>query len=216
MAKKNFKSELEGLHFDILNDFIENGKADELDGDMLVYLEQLKFIQQRMHRVESPKNVIHSLMAFYPGLNVITAKSRFDDALQFFYLDEDFSKQVWNNYLFEICMKAIQLAVRTVDSPEASLKIIDAVLKAKQVKGLDKDDDGDKVDPRLLLQKIEIHSLKPEDVGLVSANRQVLARQIDQLPLQEEQKLRLKMDAGVVPRELFNPMQQPDDEQTED
>lgn len=216
MAKKNYKSELEGLHLDILNDFIEKGKVDQLDDDMVIYLEQLKFIQQRFGRVESPGNVISSLMAFYPELDIIDARSRFNDALQFFYLDETDSKEFYNNYLFEICMKAIQLAVATVDSPETALKIIDAVLKAKQVKGLDKDDDGNKVDPRLLKQKVEIHSLKPEDVGLKPANRQALARQIDQLPLQEEQKLKLKMEAGAIPRQIFNPMQQSYDEQTED
>jgi len=204
MAKDNFKDALEGLHFDILNDYIEKGKTDAMEPEMVSYLEQLRFIQQRMHRVESPNNVIKSLVAFYPELNIITAKSRFTDALKFFCLDEDITNQAWNNYLFNIAMQAIELAVRTVDSPEASLKIVDALVKAKIIKGLDKDSD-DLIDPRLLEEKVEIFTLTPSDVGLPEADKRIISEQIDQFPIKEHEKLRLKMDAGVSkkPREIF-------------
>ena len=194
--------ELEGLHFDILNDFIEKGNTNNMPDELVLYMKQLQFVQDRIGRVESPKNVIKSLRAFFPELNEITAKSRLDDALKFFYLDEGMPKQVLNNVLFEICMKAIQLAVKTVKTPEQSLKIVDAVLKAKQVKGLDKDDE-DPIDPRLLEEKIEIHTLTPSDVGLPEASKRVIAQQIDDMPITEAQKLRIKMDAGVEPRKVL-------------
>lgn len=203
--------ELEGLHFDILNDYIEKGNTEDMPEELIAYMKHLQFVQDRLGRVESPKNVIKSLRAFFPELTEITARSRFEDALKFFYLDDGSIKQMYNNVLFEICMKAIQLAVKTVKTPEQSLKIVDAVLKAKQVKGLDKDDD-DPIDPRLLEEKIEIHTLTPGDVGLPEANKRIIAQQIDDMPLQEEQKLRIKMDAGVVPRQLLNW----NNEQTED
>lgn len=203
MSKKSIQSEFEGLHYDILNDYITKGEAPEnMEPEMLEYMEQLQFVQQRLHRVESPNNVIKSLVAFYPKLTVFTAKSRFNDALKFFYLDEDASKEAWNNYLFNLSMQAIELAAKSVDSPETALKIVDAILKAQAIKGLNKDDENT-IDPKLLEEKYEIFTLKPSDVGLPEANRQAIAKQIDQMPLREEQKLRIKMDAGVEPRKLF-------------
>lgn len=211
MAKENLNDALEGLHLDILNDYIDKGKTDSMEPEMVEYMQQLQFIQQRLHRVESPANVVRSLMAFYPNLNIVTARSRFNDALKFFYLDDETSDQAWNNYLFGIAMQSIELAARTVDTPEASLKIVDALAKARTIKGLDKDK-GEPIDPRLLEEKIEIFTLTPSDVGLPEANKRLIAEQVDQFPIKEHEKLKIKMDAGVKPREIFNLKH----EQTED
>lgn len=204
------KSELEGLHFDILNDYIEKGKVNDLEPEMVEYLKQLEFIQQRLNRVNSPMNVINSLMAFFPELDAVTAKSRFDDALMFFHLDSDSRKQAWRNVLFEISMKAIELAVRTVKTPEAAIKIVDAVEKAAKIKGLHLPD-KESIPEGVLTEKVEIHSLTPEDVGLESANRRRLAAIIDQLPVHEDLKIKFKMEGNLLPKErlIF-------DEQAED
>lgn len=212
MNSKKLENELEGLQFDMLNDFISKGTApDDMPKEIQEYLLQLQFIQQRLHRVESPKNVINSLVAFFPDLNVVTAKRRFDDALRFFYLDEDDSKEAWRNLLFETAMKAIQLAVRTVDNAVDSLKIVDAIKKAYEIKGLHLPETP-KIPKELLEEKVEIFTLVAKDVGLPEANKQLISQQIDQFPLKEAQKLRIKMDAGVAPNEIFSKKH----EQTED
>lgn len=201
--KKDLKADLEGLHFDVLNDYIEKGVlASDMDSDIQEYLLQLQFVQQRLHRVESPGNVVNSLVAFFPSLNIKTAKSRFNDALLFFYLDQDISNDVWRNLLFEMSMKAIQLAIRTTKSDLGALKIVDAIERAAKIKGLHLPD-KDPLPKGLLDEKIEIHSLTPADVGLPEANRSILAEYIDQMPLEETQKLKLKMEAGVKPKEIF-------------
>ncbi|WP_422105582.1 hypothetical protein [Winogradskyella sp.] len=208
---ENLKDELEGLHFDILNDYIEKGVAKEdMPAELILYMEQVQFAHNRLNRAESPQNVIKSLLAFYNDLNPISAKSRLDDCLKFFYVDEIDNKRLWNNVLFEISMKAIQLAVKTVKSPETSLKIVDAIKKAQEVKYFGIEDDVD-IDPRLLEEKIEIHTLTPSDVGLPEANKRIIANQIDQMPLLEEQKLRLKMDAGLEPKQILNWHEQTED-----
>ncbi|MFI1770994.1 hypothetical protein [Thalassobellus citreus] len=202
--KKDLHSALEGLHFDILNDYIEKGVvADDMEPEIQDYLLQLQFIQQRLHRVESPGNVINSLMAFFPQLNIKSAKSRFDDALRFFHLDKSTSNDALRNMLFEIAMKAIQLAIRTCKTDVTALKIVDAVERAARVKGLHLPD-KEPIPDGLLDEKVEIHSLTPADVGLPEANRHILAEYIDQMPLEETQKLKLKMEAGVKPKEIFN------------
>ncbi|WP_044403403.1 hypothetical protein [Lacinutrix sp. Hel_I_90] len=207
MAKSKLnKSELEGLHYDILEDFIANGTSDDMDDDMMLYLEQLKFVHSRLHRVESPGNVVKSLRVFY-SLDPKTALSRFNDALKFFYLDKEVSNDIYRSILFEIAMKAIQLAVKTADSPEVSLKIVDAVKKAGEIKGLHLPD-KEEIPEGLLEEKVEIFTLTPGDLGLTEANRKQLAAQIDQMPLKEEQKLRIKQDASVEPREFFRPNEQ--------
>ena len=85
--KNDILDELEGLHFDILNDAIQKGETNEMPEEMVVYMEQLEHARSRLNKGESPMNVIRSLRSFYPDLNEITAKSRLDDTLRFFYVD---------------------------------------------------------------------------------------------------------------------------------
>ena len=204
MGKTDFKDELEGLHFDILNDYIEKGSTGDMPEEMLEYMDQLKFIQQRLDRVESPNNVMKSLLAFYPSLggNMKKAQSRFNDALHFFHLDRDTSKDMWRNLLFEIGYKGIQLFIKTAKDPDAFLKLPDALKKLSELKGLHLPDETP-IDPKLLEEKNVIYTLTPSDVGLPEANRQSIAAQIDQMPLKEDQKLKLKMDAGLETRAIF-------------
>jgi len=203
MAKQKF-SELEGEHFKILENFIKNGNTDKLDGEMVEYLEQLKFIQARLHRVDSPKNVIKTLMASFPGLNITTATSRFNDALQFFYLDKDVSNDAWRNVLFEIGMKALSVIVQSAKKVEDMEAVISSIEKLSKIKGLHLPDKPE-IPKGVLDEKVEIHTLTPEDVGLKSADKRLLAKQIDQLPVREDEKLRIKQEAGAEPREFFKP-----------
>lgn len=212
MSNRNTDNELEGLHLDILNDYIEKGVTpDDMEPEMQQYLLQLQFIQQRFNRVESPSNVINSLVLAFPDMTITKAKSRFNDALRFFHLDPEESKDALRNWLFDVSMKVIQLSIRTVKNPKEAVKIVDAIKKAYEIKGLHLPDKTP-IPKELLEERIEIFSLNPSDVGLPEANRQLIAQQIEQFPIQEEQKLRIKMDAGLMPKEIFKP----NHEQTED
>lgn len=209
------KNSLEGIHLDVLNDYIEKGvHKDDMEPEIIEFIKQLEFIQTRFHRVESPNNVINSLRTFFPDLSLSQAKSRFNDALLFFHLDDTTSKQAWNNYLFDKAMQAIELRIKTLGPDDDPLKIVEALLKAKTIKGLDKDDEHD-VDPKLLEERYEIFTLNPSEVGLPVANRHIIAQQIDQFPIQENQKLKLKMESGVnkVRLDIFN---NAEDVETED
>jgi len=198
MAEDPIKDAFEGIHLDVLNDYIEKGTHQkDMEPEIITYMAQLEFIQKRLHRVESPNNVVKSLRAFYPDLNLKQARSRFNDALHFFHLDDDTSKQAWNNYLFNVAMQAIELTIKSLGPDDDPLRVVDALLKAKTIKGLDKDEE-DAVDPKLLEERYEIFSLTPSDLGLPEANRHVIADQIDQMPLQEQEKLKLKMEASAV------------------
>ncbi|TXE18624.1 hypothetical protein ES692_06155 [Psychroserpens burtonensis] len=198
MAEDNIKNAFEGIQMDVLNDYIEKGTHQkDMEPEIVVYMSQLEFVQKRLHRVESPNNVVNSLKAFYPDLSLHQAKRVFNDALQFFHLDDDTSKQAWNNYLFNMAMQAIELTVKSIGPDDDPLKIVDAILKAKMIKGLDKDQDAG-VDPKLLEERYEIFSLTPSDLGLPEANRNILAAQIDQFPITENDKLKLKMEGGAV------------------
>ncbi|MFC0605896.1 hypothetical protein [Winogradskyella pulchriflava] len=211
MALDDILDELEGLHFDILNDYIQKGETNEMPEEMVLYMKQLEHAHSRLNRGESPMNVIKSLRSFFPELNEITAKSRLDDTLRFFYIDTNDNKKLYNNVLFELSMKAIELAIKTVKTPEQALKVVDAIKKAQEVKYFGIDDEIE-IDPRLLEEKTELHTLTPSDVGLPEANKRAIANQIDQMPITEEQKLKIKMDAGVTPRKILNW----NNEQTED
>ncbi|KAB8156146.1 hypothetical protein EZY14_002705 [Kordia sp. TARA_039_SRF] len=187
--------------YDLLEQYIESGTDDELDAEMSLYLEQLKFVQDRLHRVESPGNVVKSLRTFY-DLNYRQAKSIVDDALKFFHLDPVSNNEILRNLLFEIGMKALTVLVRTASEPKDMREVIKSLGDLAKIKGLDKPD-KEEIPETLLTERIEVHSLTPEHVGLPSANRNTLASIIDQLPVEEEKKLEIKGHAGIEIPQLF-------------
>ncbi len=201
---KQFKFELEGLHLGLLEDWVEKGRTDELPDEMVRYLEQLNFVNGLWNSLNSPQRIISKLVVTYPELDKITAKSRFEDAVTWFYLDDGIKKDAWRNMLFEKMMKLVDAAIlsaRSVDDYNKASLILE---RAYRVKALDKED-PDKIPESAFERPIKIYSDNIGDFADLppASNRNLLAQYVDQMNLQEAEKLRIKQEMGVEAMELF-------------
>lgn len=98
--------------------------------------------------------------------------------------------------MYDNLMKAAQVVLQNAVSSKDMEVYGTLNIQAAKIKQLDK---PDPVKPKEIDDKpIKIYDLNPEAVGLSSANRQVLAAQIDSVDLPQTEKIRLKRDANIV------------------
>ncbi len=198
---------LEGVHLAVLQDWIQKGKAGNMPEPMILYLEQLDFARAQWNQASSPQKIIKALQTHYEDLDKLTAKSRFEDALTFFYLDKNVKQQIWRNALFEKQMQLAEATILSATKPEdydTASKILE---RAYRMKGLDKDEE-ESVPDSVFQLPTTVLSLRPEDIGMQSANRNALAKMIDNMNIEESEKIRIKQDAGIEPRKVFERYEQ--------
>lgn len=207
MSKKkpNIESELEGMHFSILEDWVDKGRTETLPEEMVTYLEQITMVNQLWNSQNSPTRILNKLQASYPQLNAKTARSRMEDAFTWFFLDDKVKKDAYRNMLFDKMLKladaTILSATKTEDYDMAS-KIL---LRAYRVKNLDKDE-VESLPPEAFMKPIKIFSLDTSDFEDLPAapDRVLLASYIDEMNLTEAESVRIKRDAGLEPKQLFD------------
>ena len=190
------------VNLGVLEKFIDTGSL-EMPEHLSAYVEQLELIRGFFYAGNSPQRIINKLRAHCKGMTLSTARNRFNDALQYFYLDKEEKAEAWANFIFEKHLQTAEATLRSATKPEhydLASKIYERAYKSKKLHLPTKDE----VPLGLLEKKRAIYSLKAEHVGLNSADRNDLARLIDQLNAEEGQKLKLKQDLGTEPREIFD------------
>ncbi|UOB16581.1 hypothetical protein [Abyssalbus ytuae] len=212
MSKKktNKESALEGIHLSILEDWVDKGKTETLPDEMVEYLDQLNFINALWRSVNSPQKIIKKLSLTY-NINELIAKSRFEDAMTWFYLDDKVKKDSWRNALFEKLLQladAAILSAKTVDDYNKASIIIE---RAYRVKGLDKDEDPG-IPDEAFNKPTKVYSLDTSDFeDLPQTNRHLLGQYVDEMNILESEKVRIKREAGLEPKELFDSYEQKKD-----
>lgn len=193
------------MHYSILEDWVDKGKNETLPDEMVEYLEQITMVNTLWNSCNSPQRIISKLLLSYPSLNARTAKSRVDDAFTWFYLDDTVKKDAYRNMLFDKMLKladATILSARTGDDYNKASMILQ---RAYFIKQLDKEE-TEQVPDSVFEKRINIFSLEVSDfMDLPEVqDRRMLAQHIDQMNLTEEQTLRIRRDAGLEPKELFD------------
>lgn len=185
----------ETSHYDTLQDYLASGCTMELTDEELEYYNAL-YALVGIHRKYGKENAIAFLM--HPPFNVDRGRARrmYAEALNLFYLNDTVENDAYRSIIFDNLQKAA-LAVLQNATCAKDLEVYGNLqVQAAKVKQLDK---PDPVKTKLPDDKpIKWYDLSPESVGLPSANRTNLARQIDQIEdLTENDKVRLRRDANV-------------------
>ena len=201
---RDLPSQLEGMHYTVLQNWVDNGTSEELPKEMLRYLEQLDLVNRLWNSSHSPQKIISKLVMAYPELNQVTAKSRFEDAATWFYLDDNLRKQTWRNMIFEKQLQLADATIRSAVSAEDYDRASRILERASKVKALD-ETEVQKIPDDAFAKPINIFSLDVGDFTDLPQNtdRNLLGRFIDDMNLEEEQKLRIKQDAGIERKTLF-------------
>jgi len=191
MADYNFKKS----YFDNLQDYIQSGSKEELNSEEEKYLELL-YLVNSMRRKYGKENAISFIQR--PPFNIPYRKSRelYDEAVNLFYGDDNIEKQAHRNALFEEMMAASKVVLATAKNSRDMEVYADIVSRAYKIKGLDVAEPP-KVPEGLYKKPIKIYSLNPGVISLPLENRQEIAAMIDNLDIEEREKMRVKQESGV-------------------
>lgn len=181
-------------HFDTLQDYLASGCTMELTDEEMDYYNAL-YALVGIHRKYGKDNAIAFLM--HPPFNVERSRARrmYAEALNLFYLNDTVENDAYRNIIFDNLQKAALAVLQNATSAKDMEVYGNLQTQAWKVKLLDKPD-PEKV--QLPADKpVKVYDLDPAAVGLPSANRNELGRQIDAIDLPEREKVRLKRDANI-------------------
>lgn len=154
-------------------------------------------------RIVTKSGIIKLLKSDAYGLSDWMARQVYADALNFFYAEEGVTARAWSNLYAERLDNLANLAAATGNLKEAKSLITEAA----RLRGC-YDDTAPEI-PRELLDAspVTIYIADPESMGAPKADRRELESFIDSIPdIPELSRIRVKEDAGIRKRNLYNRM----------
>lgn len=184
---------------DQLRQLIEHGKPGNIPAEAVRQIELMEVVRSMYSKYETKTMIINTLMSPVYGVSRNMANKIFVDALNYFYSDNKIKSEAWRqiyaNKLEDLA--AYALACDDIAQSRRCLK------DAAQMRGVF-DEKVQEIPDELRQRPIVIYTINPEQLGLARANRQELAKMIDEIPdINDSDRKRVKRDAGVFEFQLF-------------
>lgn len=211
LPHKPSKIDFDAIDRSTLERILRGGSLDSLsEGERRYFdlMEMVRGLRARMtmpsgDRIVTKAGIIKLLKSDAYGLTDWMARQVYADTLNFFYSEDGVSTQAWANFYAERLDKLADMSVVAGRIKEAKGYIVEAA----KLRGCYKDTAPEV--PRELLdaQPIVIYANNPEDLGVSRADRNELEDFIDSLPeISDSRRNRVKEDAGIRRRNLYNAM----------
>lgn len=155
------------------------------------------------NRIVTKAGIIKILKSDAYGLSDWMARQVYTDALNFFYSEEGVTTRAWSNLYAERLDKLANLAASMGKLKEAKSLITEAA----KLRGC-YDEAAPEIPQELLdAAPVTIYTADPESMGAPKADRKELENFIDNIPdIPEISRIRVKEDAGIRKRNLYNRM----------
>lgn len=191
--------DLTKVDYELLQQVVSSGKSKALSPELNAYLDILDVARSMYAKYQSKRAIINTLMAPVYGYSRYDANLIFNDAMNFFYVNNDIKKQAWKNFYADRCDELALLAIEKDEFENARRLIKDAAT----YRGLF-DEDKDELPADMFRRSLVIYTMDPQDVGIQRESRSKLAQFIDSLDeITEEEKSKLKRDAMVERPNFF-------------
>lgn len=189
-AKKRATLDQERHKFNQLQEFIQKKHKGELSPDFALYYEQLDMVRALWYKRETKGFIMNALLSSYKDLTYYQAKKRFEEAINFFYLDSEIQLAAWANAYADFMDQMAAICFEIGDFEQAKFITKEAFNYRKEAENFKPKDDSDK-------QKIiVIYTSNTEMQGLPKANRARLKSHIDSLPdISDSDRNRLHFEA---------------------
>lgn len=201
MAKIN----IDDIDLQDIYEFMNTGDVNKAPEEIVEYLRLLDKTHgmiQRIRQFGTKQSVIKHLV-LVDELSPYKASLIYNETIEYFYRDENISKQAWRNLYASGLDQEINLArvlSKDVNDLEKISKMRERAAKMRQL---------DLVDPpqlpkELFDKPVKVYAMDTDFLGEEKINRLELARQIDDLDdLTPFEKEVLKQDAAISPIKLF-------------
>jgi hypothetical protein len=194
-------SDLEGMHYEMLMEWLNTGKSKAMPDEMLLYLEQINKARGWKESLLNENAIVKALMADYPELTRTAAKTRYKDAYNYYYLDDTVKKEAHINWYASLLDKLISATIKSAKEPkdyDIARKLIESIITTRKLL----EDKIQEIPGHALEYKQPIFVMDPTLVELPKTNRDTLKKQIQAFRIKEKEKQEAFMDAGVEPYDL--------------
>ena len=180
-----------------IEDHLDSGGAKGFDrSDEKLWFDAMT-LAVHLQRTIGRRNTVSLFHKSY-GMKLSQASQLVDESVRLFYSDRFTDRKSTRHLLAENVLEA-SIIVRDNASTANDWKVY-AEMQEKVYRMLRLDEkEEDQLDASIYLKPVRVYSLDVESVGLPSANRQLLAQQIDALEVPEREKIRLRQDAFIEP-----------------
>lgn len=208
---RTIDEEIEGVELEVIQEYIESGRTKEMPEEIARYLNLMEVVRGMHLRQKSRAFCIKLLKSDVYRLSDYLARKLYNDAINFFYSDNDIRKEAWRNIYAEKIEKAAAVVMDTAKSSKDLEIYTKMLIEAAKLRGLNEPDEKE-LPSELFEKPVKIYEVTPESLGMETVDRRHLAEMIDSLPLTEIQKKAIRRDAAVDETTLFLE----DDVQTKD
>lgn len=155
------------------------------------------------NKIVTKAGVIKILKSDIYGLSDWMARQVYADALNFFYSEEGVSTKAWANLYAEKLDKLATLAASTGNLKDAKSLITEAA----KLRGCYKEKAPEIPQELLDVSPVTVYTADPASMGAPKADRKELEAFINSIPdIPEVSRIRIKEDAGILKRNLYNRM----------
>lgn len=191
-SKKRRMFDSEKHNYEQLQAFIEEGEIRDIPADQLEYFEQLDYIRSLYGKYESKSFILNAVQVKWPKLSKLSVNKLFSESLNFFYLDNEVKIEAWQNIYADQLDNMARICFDMNDF-ETGRRCLNDAAKMRGVGSEDKS----RIPKDLFDRKPVFYTIRPEDVGIRRVSRVKIGQFIDELPILEKDKMRVKRDAGV-------------------
>lgn len=195
--------EIKGVELDLLREWVENGKKAVLPAEMVEYLSHLELVRGLYLQNQTRPKIVRILSQKPYNLTKWEAEMRFNDAINFFYIQEDIKIEAWANVYAEKMERMARVMLETMDMQdlrayETYRKYLESALemRAKYAK-------KDELPEEIYKKPFKVYTLDITELGLPAPSREQLMHDIDSFSIEETDKIRIKQEAGVLPPKIF-------------
>ena len=193
--------ELQLLDHKVLQDFLSTGKSEGIADALQDYIRKINAVPAIVHyNGAALTRCISALRRQFPDMTYSQARGIYEDAMNFFYMDNTVTSDAWDNYYADQFDKLARLSI-AMNKPEAAGRNFSKAHELR-TRSTDRIKPGD-WNPHTFIISDKI---KPEQLGYAKQNLYDIARKaesgyykklIDGLPITDKEKERLFAEAEV-------------------
>nr|DAM78265.1 MAG TPA: hypothetical protein [Caudoviricetes sp.] len=183
-----------------IQDYISNGSKGTLSDKEQRYIDLLNLIFS-LDRQFGKRKTVKFLTSQPFDYTHSQASNLYSEAVELFYCNRKISREALREKTADMYDNLYQAAVQAAKST-ADYMAAAEILKMKAKLLRLEEEEVQKLNSEVYARKPVILSLRPEDIGLESADRRKLAEVIDKSGSPESEKRRLSMEAGIIDFEI--------------
>lgn len=203
-------NDLQDISLDQIYDFIENRDTTAegaKSSPVMVYMlemEKVRGMALRIDRFASKDAIVNHLMKVDKYSRYFASKL-YNQAMEYFYCDNEVSKTAWRNIYAEKMEKVINFAIATMKDASDASKVSKMIADLGKLRGLDQPDPEEFPDG-MFDRPFKIYSTDPEFLGMPKIDRRKLSDFIDGLPeMSDAEKIAIKREAQILPVKFLLP-----------